>query len=93
MAKYRNISKETLIAFTPAGAVEVPHGGLIDGDDSVYWQTGVQGETALWEAVDAAAKSASKSHAQSESVRSGAPAEPVEPKRSPSQNTTSEGDQ
>lgn len=97
MARYRNISKETLLVVTPLGLIEVEHGGLVSGDDSTYWQTGVQGERALWEAVDAEAKAHRKLHTQSEEMRSGVPAilptEPVGEQRSPSQATPSEGDQ
>jgi hypothetical protein len=56
MAKYRNITTDTLYAVTAGGYIKCAPGEVIDGDDSTYWQTGATGEDALWELVSATAK-------------------------------------
>lgn len=80
MAKYRNISKTDLHVATNAGWTEVKAGALFEGAEDLYYQTGDQGETALFEAVDKDAKALAKQHAQSEEKRAG---EPEPEQRSP----------
>jgi hypothetical protein len=56
MPQYRNISPDDLVVPMGNRWVKVPVGGVINVPDSdpCYWQTGEQGEQAIWELADKA---------------------------------------
>lgn len=65
MAQYRNVTDETLFVVTDSGLVKVESDSVVTVSDayaeSVYFQTGDTGETALWELVAKASSTSKKS--------------------------------
>ncbi len=70
MPQYRNISPDDLMVPDGHRWVKVPVGGVINvPNPDTYWQTGEQGEVALWEIADKATKAKGSATASTDETK------------------------